>query len=196
MNALLFFLIGFNNHEIQDLQLQIKVLNEKINNEQKTRKEMVKEYENRISMYQKINEFKLKDNLIEMKTLINNFMGDLNDEFYFVRSKMNKHDNNCNDEKICYCNNQCQFDNDGECDDTLGLNYCDFGSDCNDCGERDDPTTYGLLPQKNDVEDIKLVSHLYHIKFFLPLLLLFTISLFMQFIYKKSVKNHENIVKP
>lgn len=46
----------------------------------------------------------------------------------------------CKDEKLC--DNTCPFANDGVCDDggegSAG-HVCQFGADCNDCGERTAP---------------------------------------------------------
>ncbi|GAB5538343.1 MAG: hypothetical protein Salg2KO_04460 [Salibacteraceae bacterium] len=38
-----------------------------------------------------------------------------------------------------FCNNECIFANDGACDDggpDALYNYCNLGTDCEDCGER------------------------------------------------------------
>jgi hypothetical protein len=38
------------------------------------------------------------------------------------------------------CNDSCQYDGDGDCDDGgpgSDFDYCDYGSDCTDCGTRD-----------------------------------------------------------
>lgn len=48
------------------------------------------------------------------------------------------------------CSNTCRWANDGECDDGgVGAQYrvCGFGTDCNDCGSRNESQRRGLRPQ-------------------------------------------------
>ena len=50
--------------------------------------------------------------------------------------------NVCEDDKVKVCGSGCSFDKDGRCDDGgPGSRYdsCTFGSDCDDCGPREQP---------------------------------------------------------
>ena len=45
---------------------------------------------------------------------------------------------------IIVCENICGYSNDGQCDDggpNSMSSYCDYGTDCNDCGCRENQTT-------------------------------------------------------
>ena len=63
------------------------------------------------------------------------------------------------------CDDTCNFANDGACDDggpNASFSVCDFGTDCTDCGGRDDSDQDGLMmigttPYSSTLENLWIV---------------------------------------